>query len=745
MPFTGKTTRFLPTIAICALVTSALSAQPFPYQGRLDVQNQPAQGAYDFIFSLNSSPTGAGTQIGSPAFLEDVPVQNGLFSTQLNFGDNLFTGQTLYLQISVREGTSTGTYTPLDGRVPILPVPMAYVAKEASTAANAATLGGLTPSAFALNNHRHSSLSAPDGAPTNVLEVQNDGEILVNQPMEFGAITLKDSGHNFVLESPSAALNINLSNSGVVLQPRDAGQFLQLTATDAPAGANSSGPSVIVSAGDAPPSNDGSGGAVSLIAGNAPHTGLGAGGNVLIQAGTGPNNGEGQGGGIFLNAGNGGGLDSGTGGTGGTLTLNAGNAQGTGNNNGGSITLRPGASTGTGNPGSINATSFLAVNTEAAPQYPLDVNGAARISGPLHDSTNSPGTPGDVLTSTQTGIDWVTPRPRSIFSPLGNPVLSGTTTNGIEFLETDYRSIFRNSVEISNGVDFTNESTLITAGSTFRLKLLQSELEFLRDNFGNLFIRSVTNDIRQINFGPVALFENGSANNGANLRLFSGDADPQGTGAGGTLFLSAGRGGGLASGTGGPGGGVVIAGGDAYGTSSNNGGDIYLLAGNPSGNANQGTIRATGNISLNTNAKPALGRAIDHVSGAHLTVAGVWQNASDIHSKTDFQGIDPQTILQGVLNLPVQQWRYKVENQEVKHLGPTAQDFQQIFGLGNSETSIGTVDADGVALAAIQGLHLQTSEELQNLKKENTELRQRLDAMEALLQQLASESAKDKK
>jgi hypothetical protein len=34
-----------------------------------------------------------------------------------------------------------------------------------------------------------------------------------------------------------------------------------------------------------------------------------------------------------------------------------------------------------------------------------------------------------------------------------------------------------------------------------------------------------------------------------------------------------------------------------------------------------------------------------------------------------------------------------------------AQDFQSAFGLGTDDKSIGTVDADGVALAAIQGLN----------------------------------------
>ena len=35
--------------------------------------------------------------------------------------------------------------------------------------------------------------------------------------------------------------------------------------------------------------------------------------------------------------------------------------------------------------------------------------------------------------------------------------------------------------------------------------------------------------------------------------------------------------------------------------------------------------------------------------------------------------------------------------------GPMAQDFYAAFGLGNSDKSIGLLDASGVALAAIQG------------------------------------------
>ena len=52
----------------------------------------------------------------------------------------------------------------------------------------------------------------------------------------------------------------------------------------------------------------------------------------------------------------------------------------------------------------------------------------------------------------------------------------------------------------------------------------------------------------------------------------------------------------------------------------------------------------------------------------------------------------------------VTRWRYRTEG-DVEHIGPMAQDFHEAFGVGPDEWSIATVDADGVALAAIQGLN----------------------------------------
>ena len=76
---------------------------------------------------------------------------------------------------------------------------------------------------------------------------------------------------------------------------------------------------------------------------------------------------------------------------------------------------------------------------------------------------------------------------------------------------------------------------------------------------------------------------------------------------------------------------------------------------------------------------------------------------SDRTLKEGFVPIDPRTILAGVMTLPIERWSYKGET--VRHLGPMAQDFAAAFGLGADDRHIFPLDAAGVALAALQGLH----------------------------------------
>jgi hypothetical protein len=84
--------------------------------------------------------------------------------------------------------------------------------------------------------------------------------------------------------------------------------------------------------------------------------------------------------------------------------------------------------------------------------------------------------------------------------------------------------------------------------------------------------------------------------------------------------------------------------------------------------------------------------------------------------------------------MPIQAWNYKMDPAGVRHIGPTSQDFQAAFELnGDDETNIASVDAHGIALAAIQGLNEKLNTENAQLRTSLANLERRLAALESNL------------
>jgi len=125
-------------------------------------------------------------------------------------------------------------------------------------------------------------------------------------------------------------------------------------------------------------------------------------------------------------------------------------------------------------------------------------------------------------------------------------------------------------------------------------------------------------------------------------------------------------------------------------------------------------------------------------NAGNLNLAGALSQNSDRSRKQNITPIDPAAVLTQVVALPLSRWEYR-DDPETPHLGPMAQDFHAAFGLGSDERRISTVDADGVSLAAIQGLHRLIVEKdlrLRRLEAENQTLARRLEALELALRQL---------
>ena len=120
-----RTALMLSLILCCS---GSIMAQSFTYQGMLKTSGIPANGNYDFQFSLWTAASG-GAQVGSTQTLTNVPVQNGLFTVSLDFGA-VWTGADRFLQIAVRPSGS-GAYTTLSPRVRVTRVPYSQLAFSA--------------------------------------------------------------------------------------------------------------------------------------------------------------------------------------------------------------------------------------------------------------------------------------------------------------------------------------------------------------------------------------------------------------------------------------------------------------------------------------------------------------------------------------------------------------------------------------------------------------------------------------
>ena len=158
----------------------------------------------------------------------------------------------------------------------------------------------------------------------------------------------------------------------------------------------------------------------------------------------------------------------------------------------------------------------------------------------------------------------------------------------------------------------------------------------------------------------------------------------------------------------------------------------------PSTNANSFSVRAVGGArfvsAINGSGNPTAGVVLQPGSGS-------WTSLSDRSSKENFTPVNGREVLEQLDTIPIATWNYKAQDKSIRHIGPMAQDFAAAFKVGEDEHGISTVDADGVALAAIQGLHEALNEKsarIESLEKDLADLK-------ALVTTLVNKSAGDAK
>jgi hypothetical protein len=136
---------------------------------------------------------------------------------------------------------------------------------------------------------------------------------------------------------------------------------------------------------------------------------------------------------------------------------------------------------------------------------------------------------------------------------------------------------------------------------------------------------------------------------------------------------------------------------------------------------NQFMVRASGGVVLWTDSLQTTGVQL-------FAGAGSWASISDRKKKDNFIEENPEEILNKITQLKITKWNYIAQSRRIHHIGPMAQQFHSLFGVGESETSITTVDIDGVCLSGLKALEKQT-----------TELAEKINQIETLKAELKSD------
>ena len=174
---------FMSLFIVCLMVGRAEAQQTaFTYQGKLTDNGSPANGNYDLQFDLWDATTG-GNQVSPKKTIANVPVNGGVFTVTVDFGEGIFNGGLKFMEVSARP-SGTGPFTVLTPRQQIMSTPYAVrslTTATADVATNAQNLGGVAAADYVRGtDSRLSDARTPTAGSSNYIQNSNSPQGAAN-------------------------------------------------------------------------------------------------------------------------------------------------------------------------------------------------------------------------------------------------------------------------------------------------------------------------------------------------------------------------------------------------------------------------------------------------------------------------------------------------------------------------------------------------------------------------------------
>ncbi len=636
---------------------TALAGTAFTYQGQLKNNGALVNGSCDLAFRLYDDAS-AGTLVGSP-ITQTIPITNGLFTTQLDFGANAFTGDSRWLDLQVRCPTGVGGFTALSPRQPLTPAPYAlalpglYTQQDATSpnviggysgntvigGVHGATIGG--GGQFGFPNQVSAHYGTIGGGWNNTAGglYATVGGGLQNSASKFAATIGGGQVNN-------ASRDFATIGGGV-------GNGATMTYTTVGGGYGNSASAISATVGGG--SNNIANGSAATVSGGYNNT-------VTLN-------------GLYATIG--GGISN-------TVSGYAAKVGGGWNNisSGSSATIGGGnANSASGDLSTIGGGSSNIVSGDWATIGGGVYNIASGKTAFVGGGGFVPGFFGGNVASGNAS---------TIGGGFGNSASYTTTTVGGGWgnnASNWYATVGGGSSNTASG-----ESATIGGGAFNAASGESATIGGGAFNAASGFRATIGGGEHNTASGTYATIGGGFLNTAA-----------------GTYSFAAGR--------------QAIA---------NHQGAFVWADSNTvpftSTATNQFSARATGGARL-VSAVDAFGNP---TAGVQLASGGgAWSSISDRAAKDNFYSVNGRDMLARLSEIPIQTWNYKTQDASIRHIGPMAQDFYAAFNVGEDDKHITTVDADGVALAAIQGLYQVVQDEIKSRDAKIAAQQKQIDALEA--------------